>query len=224
MSSISSRADRRGPSRRAARVRKARGWGRPAAESADRNGANADPGSGRRERSGDDIHRAGSKPEMGSCSERRIDGRCRCWKPVSLCDARADRLEIGDHHIDAAGIEAADVGVESEKIQTAGRLEILQPSTPGGKGQTLPGDKGFERLHVPEQRRISPADDHFNQMAVGFQMADDFTRTADVARCRCPGLRIGSPTPPQLAATIPARALRQPSSMPATTSSVMDPR
>ena len=100
---------------------------------------------------------------------------------VTTCDAGGDRLEVGDHHIDAPGVKATDVGVEPKKIQAAGRLEVLQSSALGGKRQSLHGNERLEHLHLPEQGRVSAAHNHLHIVPVGFEIADNFARAADVA-------------------------------------------
>ena len=103
------------------------------------------------------------------------------WQAVATRNAGGDRLEVGDHHIDPPGVKTTDVGVEPKKIQAAGRLDVLQPSALGGKRQPLQGDKGLEHLHLPEQGRVPAAHNHLHIVTVGFQVANDFARPADVA-------------------------------------------
>jgi len=118
-------------------------------------------------------------------------------------------FEIGDHQIDAAGIEAADVGVKSEKIQAAGGLEVLQPSAPGGKRSGLPGDEGFKRLHVPKQRRISSADERATWCPSAFRWRMISRDRLMWPFPRCPGPRRGFASHVSPAVAIPPKALRR---------------
>ena len=129
-----------------------------------------------------DVHSGGIETGDGNpVAERVLVSDADGGQAVPTRNAGGDRLEVGDHYIDAPGVKATDVGVEPEKIQAASRVDVLQPSALSGKRQPLQGDERLEHFHLPEQRRVPAAYNHLHIVTVGFQIADDFARPADVA-------------------------------------------
>jgi len=98
------------------------------------------------------------------------DGR----QAMAACDASADRLEVGDDHVQAVRVEAADVGVESEKIQAAGRLENIAAVRASGKTSAPPERRKVRTHPCPRADSDPAAHDHPHLVAVGLQITDDF--------------------------------------------------